>query len=237
MENTIHSLLYNENPNDRGASLGCMLLKARVAKDNCLADHVMKSEKKFSDCWNYVCSRAKAVAVNNCAAVSAEDVLGWMVHFYLEDGKPDDISDNVSDNEPVKTENKIHDDDWASSYDTDKINERTALLEEKTGISSSLGARFARVWVFLEKKGLRISEDEISDWARQSVLYEGTYDLLKKLITSHMAGLSEPAEKILEDACSCNVWFSYKKLQPDTKLEADKKTKKAVREHDQISLF
>lgn len=245
MENTIHSLLFNENVKDSSASLACMLLKARVAKDDCLADHVLKSGKKFPDCWEYVKARAKQIAVNSCAAVSASDVLDWMVHFYLEDGSPSDLP---KDDVPKELEavdasvaSKIGDPDdkWANAHDIEEIDNRAKLLEEKTGAGTYLTNRFTRIWVFLEEKGIHLTEDEVSDWVRSSVLNENTYANLQRMINSHMAGLDEPAEKILADACL--VWCPYgtekMQLKPDTKLDADKKTKKAVREHDQISLF
>lgn len=242
MGNKIYSLLYNENQNDRNASLACMLLKARVAKDDCLADHVMKSEKMFSDCWEYVLEKARKLAVSGCACVSENDVLAWMVHYYLEDGMPEDMKTAKTPAvlETVKTETpkvskaeekeKLIDD----IADHELIQAKAEIIE-KTGITGLIANRFARITAYLDKAGLKLSDDEISDWVRHSVLEEGTYDYLKSLIESHSAGLAEPAGKILENACIC--WNNYTTLSADTKLDADKKTRKAVREHDQISLF
>lgn len=240
MENKIYSLLYNENPNDRNASLACMLLKARVAKDECLADHVMKSEKMFSDCWKYVLEKARKLAVSGCACVSENDVLAWMVHYYLEDGVPEDMKTEKTPAgmESVKAVPKAEEKEKEKLIDDiadHELIQAKAEIIEKTGITGLIANRFARIIAYLDKAGLKLSDDEIGNWVRHSVLEEGTYDYLKSLIESHSASLAEPAGKILENACTC--WNNYTALSADTKLDADKKTRKAVREHDQISLF
>lgn len=241
MEN-INTLLTNTNATDRNASMACLLLKARARQDSCLADHIVKSEKMFSDCWEYVLEKARKLAVGGCACVSEADILTWMVHYYLEDGKPEDMKTEKPSAvvKSVKTESpkvskaeekeKLIDD----IADHELIQAKAEIIEN-TGITGLIANRFARITAYLDKAGLKLSDDEISDWVRHSVLEEGTYDYLKSLIESHSAGLTEPAGKILENACIC--WNNYTTLSADTKLDADKKTRKAVREHDQISLF
>lgn len=239
MESTINTLLTNTNVNDRNASMACLLLKARARQDSCLADHVMKSEKMFSDCWEYVLEKARKLAVSGCACVSENDVLAWMVHYYLEDGMPEDMKKEKTPAgmESVKAVPKAEEktkkliDDIA---DRELIQAKAEIIE-KTGITGLIANRFARIIAYLDKAGLKLADDEISDWVRHSVLEEGTYDYLKSLIESHSASLAEPAGKILENACIC--WNNYTTLSADTKVDADKKTRKAVREHDQISLF
>ena len=239
MESTINTLLTNTNVNDRNASMACLLLKARARQDSCLADHVMKSEKMFSDCWEYVLEKARKLAVSGCACVSENDVLAWMVHYYLEDGMPEDMKKEKTPAgmESVKAVPKAEEKTKKLIDDTadHELIQAKAEIIEKTGITGLIANRFARIIAYLDKAGLKLADDEISDWVRHSVLEEGTYDYLKSLIESHSAGLAEPAGNILANACTC--WNNYTTLSADTKLDADKKTRKAVREHDQISLF
>lgn len=245
MEN-INTLLTNKNDTDRNASMACLLLKARARQDSCLADHIVKSEKMFSDCWKYVRQKARKLSISGCACVSENDVLTWMVHFYLEDGKPEDMKTEKPSAvvKSVKTESqkvskaeekeKLIDD----IADHELIHAKVEIIEKGTGVTGWIADRFARIAAYLDKAGLKLSDDEICDWVRHSVLEEGTYDYLKKLIDSHSASLAEPAEKTLANACIC--WtgnFGGTILSASTKLDADKKTRKAVIAHDQLTLF
>lgn len=45
--------------------------------------------KSIDDCLKYITQEAKKQAVNNCAAISDDDVLQWAIHYYQEkDVKP-----------------------------------------------------------------------------------------------------------------------------------------------------
>lgn len=52
--------------------------------------------KSMNDCLKYITQEAKKQAVNNCAAVSDEDVFQWAVHYYQEkDVKPKGTAEQV----------------------------------------------------------------------------------------------------------------------------------------------
>lgn len=58
-------------------------LKENVSE--ALADKINNGKKTLSQCWNYIVSEARKVAVNNCACVENETVFGWAIHFFEED--------------------------------------------------------------------------------------------------------------------------------------------------------
>lgn len=55
-----------------------------------LVDRINSGKKTMKDCWSYITSQARKMAVNNCACIEDKEVFGWAVHFFEEDGHPGD---------------------------------------------------------------------------------------------------------------------------------------------------
>ena len=51
-----------------------------------LKEKINKGVKTLSQCWKYIETEARKVAVNGCACVQDATVFGWAIHFFEEDG-------------------------------------------------------------------------------------------------------------------------------------------------------
>lgn len=51
-----------------------------------LVEKINKCQKTMDDCWKYITGMAKKRAQNNCACISDQEVFGWAVHFFEEEG-------------------------------------------------------------------------------------------------------------------------------------------------------
>lgn len=57
-----------------------------------LAEKVEASQKSINKCWEYITHKARALCKGaGCIAVKDEDVFNWAVHFYEENGEPEDM--------------------------------------------------------------------------------------------------------------------------------------------------
>lgn len=65
-----------------------------------LVDRINSGKKTMKDCWSYITSQARKMAVNNCACIEDKEVFGWAVHFFEED----DIKPETAKNEKKETE-------------------------------------------------------------------------------------------------------------------------------------
>lgn len=50
-----------------------------------LKEKINRGTKTLSQCWNYINSEARKLAVNGCACIQDSTVFGWAVHFFEED--------------------------------------------------------------------------------------------------------------------------------------------------------
>ena len=50
-----------------------------------LAERINAGAKTLAQCWNYITSEARKLAVNGCACIQDSTVFGWAIHFYEED--------------------------------------------------------------------------------------------------------------------------------------------------------
>lgn len=67
-----------------------------------LVEKINKCGKTIDDCWSFIVSSAKKRAKNNCACISDQEVFGWAVHYYEEEGnvKVDNIQAKVTTSKP-----------------------------------------------------------------------------------------------------------------------------------------
>lgn len=69
-----------------------------------LVDRINSGKKTMKDCWSYITSQARKMAVNNCACIEDKEVFGWAVHFFEED----DIKPETVKNEKKETNPETH---------------------------------------------------------------------------------------------------------------------------------
>lgn len=50
-----------------------------------LAERINAGIKTLAQCWNYITSEARKLAVNGCACIQDSTVFGWAIHFFEED--------------------------------------------------------------------------------------------------------------------------------------------------------
>lgn len=60
-------------------------LQERAKNDDTIALNLQKQNKSIKKCWEYIVSKARKMATDNCAMVAHELVFGWAVHYYDED--------------------------------------------------------------------------------------------------------------------------------------------------------
>lgn len=59
--------------------------------DIALEEKIIACNKSVEDCWKYITAKAREEAINGCRVIDDETVFGWAVHFYDENGEPEDM--------------------------------------------------------------------------------------------------------------------------------------------------
>ena len=131
-------------------------LDERAKTDELFAKTYAKENKSFERCWQYIFQEAAKYAVNceggKAAAILADDVFSWAVHYYDEDGLEIDKPKPMPAPAATKTAAKKAEKKTAES--------KTETKTENTATETTKAAQSARK---AEKKGKRAKKTDNDD--------------------------------------------------------------------------
>lgn len=99
-------------------------LEALAKSNNNLRTVLESSERKLSECWEYICSKAKKEAKNGSACVEDNVVYGWAAEFFQMSAEDYEKLNKPSKQAPIEKQK-------VKTQEVQKVEEQEESLEEE----------------------------------------------------------------------------------------------------------